>query len=71
MDHDDKSGTHIVPQLKNYFKNVSENKEISKLVSLLSTSINSTKKVNLITKGYVHIYINCSCYCKRLSIFMR
>ena len=32
-------------QPKNYFKNVSENKEISKLQSLLSTSINSTKKV--------------------------
>ena len=56
MDHDDKSGTHIVPQPKNYFKNVSENKEISKLVSLLSTSINSTKKVNLITKGYTYTF---------------
>ena len=28
----------------NYFKNVSENKEVSKLVSLLSTTINSQKK---------------------------
>jgi dynein heavy chain len=32
-------------QKNNYFKNVSENKEVSKLASLLSTSINSTKKV--------------------------
>ncbi|XP_064640332.1 dynein axonemal heavy chain 5-like isoform X2 [Lineus longissimus] len=31
-------------QKNNYFKNVSENKEVSKLASLLSTSINSTKK---------------------------
>ena len=34
---------HVQP--KNYYRNVSENKEISKLVSLLSTAINSTKKV--------------------------
>uniref|UniRef100_A0A8B9EBA4 Dynein axonemal heavy chain 5 n=1 Tax=Anser cygnoides TaxID=8845 RepID=A0A8B9EBA4_ANSCY len=32
-------------QNKNYFKSVSENKEIIKLVSLLTTAINSTKKV--------------------------
>uniref|UniRef100_A0A669PBP7 Dynein axonemal heavy chain 5 n=1 Tax=Phasianus colchicus TaxID=9054 RepID=A0A669PBP7_PHACC len=32
-------------QSKNYFKNVSNNKEIIKLVSLLATAINSTKKV--------------------------
>lgn len=30
---------------RNYYKNVSENKEVAKLLSLLSTSINSTKKV--------------------------
>ena len=35
----------ITTQTKNYFKNVSENKEVAKLVGLLSTSINSTKKV--------------------------
>lgn len=35
----------IQQQPKNYFKAVSENKEVTKLVSLLSTSINSTKKV--------------------------
>ncbi|XP_052714224.1 dynein axonemal heavy chain 5-like isoform X2 [Crassostrea angulata] len=34
----------ITQQAKNYFKAVSENKEVTKLVSLLSTSINSTKK---------------------------
>ncbi|XP_038070084.1 dynein heavy chain 5, axonemal-like isoform X1 [Patiria miniata] len=36
----------ITPQIpvKNYFKSVSENKEIAKLVSLLSTCVNSTKK---------------------------
>lgn len=32
-------------QSQNYFKNVSENKEIIKLVSLLSSAINSTKRV--------------------------
>uniref|UniRef100_A0A8C5EBC4 AAA+ ATPase domain-containing protein n=1 Tax=Gouania willdenowi TaxID=441366 RepID=A0A8C5EBC4_GOUWI len=32
-------------QAKNYYKSVSENKEIVKLVSVLSTSITSTKKV--------------------------
>ncbi|XP_034553818.1 dynein heavy chain 5, axonemal isoform X3 [Notolabrus celidotus] len=31
-------------QARNYFKSVSENKEIAKLVSVLSTSISSTKK---------------------------
>ncbi|XP_025115342.1 dynein heavy chain 5, axonemal-like isoform X3 [Pomacea canaliculata] len=34
----------ITQQAKNYFKSISENKEITKLVSLLSTSINSNKK---------------------------
>ncbi|XP_053402509.1 dynein axonemal heavy chain 5-like isoform X4 [Mercenaria mercenaria] len=34
----------VTTTAKNYFKNVSENKEVAKLVSLLSTSINSTKK---------------------------
>ncbi|XP_076449856.1 dynein axonemal heavy chain 5-like isoform X2 [Babylonia areolata] len=34
----------ITQQAKNYFKSVSENKEIAKLASLLSTSINSNKK---------------------------
>lgn len=36
----------ITQQAKNYFKSISENKEITKLVSLLSTSINSNKKVS-------------------------
>lgn len=30
---------------RNYYKSVSDNKEVAKLISLLSTSINSTKKV--------------------------
>lgn len=34
----------IFPQRANYFKNVAENKEIAKLVSFLSTAINSQKK---------------------------
>ena len=46
---DDKASQYVVTQLKNYFQKVSENKEISRLVSLLSTSINSTKKVD---KGF-------------------
>jgi spore germination protein GerM len=29
----------------NYFKNVSENKDVAKLVALLATCINATKKV--------------------------
>lgn len=33
-------------QARNYHKSISENKEIVKLVSVLSTSINSTKKVS-------------------------
>lgn len=33
-------------QARNYYKSVSENKEIVKLVSVLSTSISSTKKVH-------------------------
>eukprot|EP00079_Xenopus_tropicalis_P026874 XP_012820905.1 PREDICTED: dynein heavy chain 5, axonemal [Xenopus tropicalis] len=45
---------------KNYFKNVSENKEIVKLCSVLSTSINSTKKEVLTAlerfKSYHHIW---------------
>uniref|UniRef100_A0A8C7CXQ0 Dynein axonemal heavy chain 5 n=1 Tax=Oncorhynchus kisutch TaxID=8019 RepID=A0A8C7CXQ0_ONCKI len=40
------SVTQAIPyQARNYYKSVSENKEIIKLVSVLSTSINSTKKV--------------------------
>lgn len=35
-------------QARNYHKSVSENKEIVKLVSVLSTSISSTKKVHAI-----------------------
>ncbi|CAB1334214.1 unnamed protein product [Coregonus sp. 'balchen'] len=39
------SVTQAIPfQARNYYKSVSENKEIIKLVSVLSTSINSTKK---------------------------
>lgn len=37
---------HAIPfQARNYHKSVSENKEIVKLVSVLSSSISSTKKV--------------------------
>uniref|UniRef100_A0A8D0GPG5 Dynein axonemal heavy chain 5 n=1 Tax=Sphenodon punctatus TaxID=8508 RepID=A0A8D0GPG5_SPHPU len=47
-------------QSKNYYKNVSENKEIIKLVSVLSTAINSTKKEVLTSlerfKFYHHIW---------------
>ncbi|CAH1780133.1 unnamed protein product, partial [Owenia fusiformis] len=43
--HGDQSAVTAVAQMvKNYFKNVSDNKEVAKVVSLLSTSINSTKK---------------------------
>ncbi|EDO35603.1 predicted protein [Nematostella vectensis] len=34
----------IFPQKMNYFKNVSENKEVAKLLSMLSTVVNSQKK---------------------------
>ena len=34
----------ILPQKLNYFRNVAENKEIAKMVSFLSTAINSQKK---------------------------
>lgn len=33
-------------QARNYYKSVSENKEIAKLISVLSTSITSSKKVH-------------------------
>uniref|UniRef100_A0A672PDE8 Dynein axonemal heavy chain 5 n=1 Tax=Sinocyclocheilus grahami TaxID=75366 RepID=A0A672PDE8_SINGR len=40
------SANQVIPiQIKNYHKSISENKEIVKLVSVLSTSINSTRKV--------------------------
>uniref|UniRef100_A0A8B9HQN0 Dynein, axonemal, heavy chain 5 n=1 Tax=Astyanax mexicanus TaxID=7994 RepID=A0A8B9HQN0_ASTMX len=40
------SAHQVLPfQAKNYYKSVSENKEIVKLVSVLSTSINSSKKM--------------------------
>lgn len=35
-------------QTKNYYKSVSENKEIIKLVTVLSTAVNSSKKVTTI-----------------------
>lgn len=37
-------------QARNYYKSVSENKEIVKLVSVLSTSISSTKKVKTLSR---------------------
>ncbi|XP_074540218.1 dynein axonemal heavy chain 5 [Halichoeres trimaculatus] len=47
-------------QARNYFKSVSENKEIAKLVSVLSTSISSTKKEVMTALGrfsrYHHIW---------------
>ncbi|MGH0184369.1 UNVERIFIED_CONTAM: hypothetical protein FKN15_014875 [Acipenser sinensis] len=51
----------VVPfQSRNYYKSVSENKEIVKLVSVLSTAINSTKREVLTAlehfKSYHHIW---------------
>ncbi|XP_074644897.1 dynein axonemal heavy chain 5-like [Tubulanus polymorphus] len=54
---DDSSSVHMQVQVmpKNYHKSVSENKEISKLGSLLSTSINSTKKeVTTALENFAH-----------------
>ena len=45
MDERGLSMMHVQQQAKNYYKQVSEHKEITKLLSLMSTSINSTKKV--------------------------
>ncbi|KAM5264417.1 dynein axonemal heavy chain 5 [Ctenodactylus gundi] len=50
----------IPVQTKNYYKNVSDNKEIAKLVSVLSTILNSTKKEVITSvdcfKRYNHIW---------------
>ncbi|XP_008567303.1 PREDICTED: dynein heavy chain 5, axonemal, partial [Galeopterus variegatus] len=50
----------IPVQTKNYYKNISDNKEIVKLVSVLSTIINSTKKEVITSmdcfKCYNHIW---------------
>lgn len=43
------SGYTVHAQPKNYFKSVYDNKEISKIVALLSTSINSNKKVRFVS----------------------
>ena len=52
---DEKSSVYaMVTQTKNYFQRVSENKEISRLLSLLSTSINSTKKVSSFALQFIH-----------------
>ena len=58
-DHDDDKAVHfsIQTQPKNYFRNVNDNKEVAKLASLLSTSINSTKKV-IDTESQMRIVIN-------------
>ena len=40
---------HFVPT-NNYFKNVSENKDVAKLVALLATCINATRKVTLVSR---------------------
>lgn len=43
---DKTSVTQVIPfQARNYYKSVSENKEITKLLSVLSSSISSSKKV--------------------------
>lgn len=42
---------HAIPfQARNYYKSVSENKEIVKLVSVLSSSVSSTRKVPILLK---------------------
>lgn len=44
---DKTSVTQVIPfQARNYYKSVSENKEITKLLSVLSSSISSSKKVH-------------------------
>ena len=43
-----RQNTEVVQQPKNYYKQVSDNKEIAKLVSLLATAINSTKRVSIL-----------------------
>lgn len=41
------SVTQVIPfQARNYYKSVSENKEVTKLLSVLSSSISSSKKVH-------------------------
>uniref|UniRef100_A0A665UP68 Dynein, axonemal, heavy chain 5 n=1 Tax=Echeneis naucrates TaxID=173247 RepID=A0A665UP68_ECHNA len=53
------SFTQAMPfQARNYYKSVSENKEIVKLVSVLSTSISSTKKVYLVSFNQMIILMN-------------
>lgn len=41
-------------QSRNYYKSVSENKEIVKLISALSTSISSTKKVHSVLLTFLY-----------------
>lgn len=46
---DKTSVTQVIPfQARNYYKSVSENKEITKLLSVLSSSISSSKKVHVL-----------------------
>lgn len=46
---DKTSVTQVIPfQARNYYKTVSENKEITKLLSVLSSSISSSKKVHVL-----------------------
>ena len=47
----DQSRVQFTPA-NNYYKNVSENKDVAKLVALLATCINATKKVYIISYFY-------------------
>uniref|UniRef100_A0A4W6EPU5 Dynein axonemal heavy chain 5 n=1 Tax=Lates calcarifer TaxID=8187 RepID=A0A4W6EPU5_LATCA len=59
-------------QARNYYKSVSENKEIVKLVSVLSTSISSTKKVHTLSRFYVlhkHVELDKPIHIYRIMYF--
>jgi len=55
---DDKAYPYTVPiQPKNYFLKVCENKDVGKLVSVLSSAINSMKKVSFIRTSDERVFI--------------
>ena len=59
----------IIVQARNYHRNVSENKEISKLITVLTSVVSSTKRVRMLfTSTHINQSIN---YCVRIQVQIR
>ena len=59
----------IIPQSRNYYAQVSEHREIARLVSQLATSVSSNKKVKLKFSVIFIIFSTLGCFLIKLKVF--